>query len=158
MVTKLIPDSGAGAPVVPDTLVCGTRTDARGNGVVERTPATFCTSAPVSLDDRLRDGLQAGEKARAMHQLFEIYAQAGVFDAEEVCILTAAFDETWQAVQDSGGPFASNGEAEAIRDLIALRIIAMARLGKVHCGRLRYGALPYLARMKGTTAENPGVT
>ena len=78
MVTKLVPASGAGAPVVPDPLVCGTRTDARGNGVVERTPAMFCTSAPVSLDDRLRDGLQAGEKARAMHQLFEIYAQAGV--------------------------------------------------------------------------------
>ena len=77
--------------------------------------------------------------------------------AEEICILTAAFDETWQAVQDSGGPFASNGEAEATRDLIALRIIAMARLGEVHCARLRDGTLLYLARMRGTTAENPGV-
>ena len=82
-----------------------------------------------------------------MHHLFEIYAQAGVFDAEEVCNLTATLDETWQAVQ-----------AEATRDLIALRIIAMARLGEVHCARLRDGTLLYLARMKGTTAENPAVT
>ena len=91
---------------------------------------------------------------RAMHHLFEIYAQAGVFDAEEICILTAAFDETWQAVQEA--PFASNGEAEATRDFIALRIIAMARLGELDCGRLRDGALLYLARTKETTAGNPG--
>jgi len=109
----------------------------------------------------LRNGLTSrGEKrlSGAMHHLFEIYAQAGVFDAEEVRILSAAFDETWQAVQDGGGPFASNGEAEATRDLIALRIIAMARLGELDCGRLRAGVLLYLARMKGTTAGNPGVT
>jgi hypothetical protein len=64
----------------------------------------------------------------------------------------AAFDETWQPVQDSGGPFASDGEVEATRDHIALRIIAMARLGELDGGPLRDGALLYLARMKGTTA------
>ena len=99
-----------------------------------------------------------GRKRGQCTNFLKYTAQAGVFDAEEVCNLTAAFDETWQAVQDSGGPFASNGEAEATRDLIALRIIAMARLGELDCGRLRAGALLYLARMKGTTAGNPGVT
>jgi hypothetical protein len=93
-----------------------------------------------------------------MHRLLEIYAHAGVFDAEQIGILTAAFDETWQAVQGSGAPFASNGEAEATRDLIALRIIAMARLGELDCRRLRDGALLYLARMKGATSENLGGT
>ncbi len=91
-----------------------------------------------------------------MHRLLEIYAHAGAFDAEQVRVLTAAFDETWQAVQDSGGPFASNGEAEATQDLIALRIIAMACVGELDCRRLREGALLYLARMKGTTTGNPG--
>ena len=108
----------------------------------------------------LRNGLTSRGEKRLSGQcttFLKGYAQAGVFDAEEVRILTAAFDETWQAVQDSGGPFASNGEAEATRDLIALRIIAMARLGEVHCARLRDGTLLYLARMRGTTAENPGV-
>jgi hypothetical protein len=76
-----------------------------------------------------------------MHQLLEIYAHAGVFDAEELRIPNAAFKETWRAVQDSGAPFASNGEAKATRDLIALRIIAMARLGKLDCGRLHDNAL-----------------
>jgi hypothetical protein len=91
-----------------------------------------------------------------MHQLLEIYAQAGVFDAEELRILTAAFDETWQAVQDSGAPFASNGEAEATRDLIALRIVAMTRLGELDWGRLRDDALLYLSRMKETTRGSRG--
>jgi hypothetical protein len=74
-----------------------------------------------------------------MPRLLEISAQAGVFDAEQVCILTAAFDETWQAVQHSGAPFASNGEAEATRDLIALRIIAMARIENVMLDHVSLG-------------------
>ena len=93
-----------------------------------------------------------------MHQLFEVYARAGVFDAGEIHILVAAFDETWQAVQQSGASFASNGEAEAARDLIVLRVIAMARLGERDCGRLRDGALLYLAGMKGTTTGYAGAT
>src|SRR5215467_12286270 len=83
-----------------------------------------------------------------MHRLIEIYAHAGVFDPEQVRIVTAAFDQTWQAVQDAGTPFASNGVAEATGDVIALRIIAMARLGELDCDRLREGALRYLAEMK----------
>ena len=109
----------------------------------------------------LRNGLTSRGEKRLSGQcttFLKGYAQAGVFDAEEVRILTAAFDETWQAVQDSGAPFASNGEAEATRDLIALRIIAIARLGELDCGRLRDDALLYLARMKATPTGNQGVT
>jgi hypothetical protein len=32
----------------------------------------------------------------------EIYAHVGVFDPEQVRIVTAAFDQTWQAVQETG--------------------------------------------------------
>jgi hypothetical protein len=48
-----------------------------------------------------------------MHRLIDIYAHAGVFDPEQARIVTAVFDQTWQAVQDTGTPFASNGVAEA---------------------------------------------
>jgi hypothetical protein len=92
-----------------------------------------------------------------MHRLVEIYADAGVFDPEQVRIITAAFDQTWLAVQDTGTPFASNGVAEATGDVVALRIIAMARLGELDRGRLREGALRYLAEMKETGTE-PRVT
>ena len=91
-----------------------------------------------------------------MHRLVEIYARAGVFDPEQVRIVTAAFDQTWQAVQDTATPFASNGVAEATGDVVALRIIAMARLGELDCERLREGALRYLAEMKQTATQFQG--
>ena len=91
-----------------------------------------------------------------MHRLVEIYAHAGVFDPEQVRIVTAAFDQTWQAVQDTGTPFASNGVAEATGDVVALRIIAIARLGELDCDRLREGALRYLAEMKETAHPTQG--
>ena len=90
------------------------------------------------------------------HRLVEIYAHAGVFDPEQVRIVTAAFDQTWQAVQDTGTPFASNGVAEATGDVVALRIIAMARLGELDCDRLREGALQYLAEMEETAHPTQG--
>ena len=91
-----------------------------------------------------------------MHRLVEIYARAGVFDPEQVRIVTAAFDQTWQAVQDTGTPFASNGVAEATGDVVALRIIAMARLDELDCDCLRERALRYLAEMKQTATQFQG--
>jgi hypothetical protein len=91
-----------------------------------------------------------------MHRLVEIYAQAGVFDPEQVRIVASAFDQTWQAVQDTGTPFASNGVAEATGDVVALRIIAMARLGELDCDGLREGALRYLAEIKQTATQSMG--
>jgi hypothetical protein len=88
-----------------------------------------------------------------MHQLLEIYAHAGVFDVEGVRILTAAFDEAWQTVRDSGAPFASSGAAGATQDLLALRIIATARLGEHDAGRLRDDALLYVARTNGGPSD-----
>jgi len=50
-----------------------------------------------------------------------------VFDEDAVRVLVAAFDAAWQAVQECGASFASNGQAEATRELLALRIIEVAR-------------------------------
>jgi hypothetical protein len=47
--------------------------------------------------------------SRRMHRLIDIYAHACAFDPEQVRIVTAAFDQTWQAVQDTGTPFTRMG-------------------------------------------------
>ncbi len=82
-----------------------------------------------------------------LHRL-EKRAHEGVFDADEVSILTAAFDDAWKAVRDNGGSFVSNGQAGATREFLALRIIETARLGERDPYRLRDDALLYLARTK----------
>jgi hypothetical protein len=69
----------------------------------------------------------------------------GAFDENDVRVLTAAFDATWQAVLDSGARFA-NGEAEATRELLALRIIEIARSGVRDRDQLRDDALLYLTQ------------
>ena len=85
---------------------------------------------------------------RSSTLIHHLSSHEGVFNPEEVRILTAAFDETWKAVQENGAPFATNGQAEAMREAIALRIIAMAWFGDRDRRRLRDDALLYLARMK----------
>ena len=67
----------------------------------------------------------------------------GVFDENDVRVLAAAFDAAWQAVLESGIRF-PNGEAEATRELLALRIIEIARSGVRDQNRLRDDALLYL--------------
>jgi hypothetical protein len=56
-----------------------------------------------------------------MLQLLAKHALAGAFDDNEVRILVEAFDQAWKAVQDSGAPFASEGQSTATRELLALR-------------------------------------
>jgi hypothetical protein len=84
--------------------------------------------------------------------LGHLKSHEGVFNPEEVAILTAVFDETWKAVQNSGAASALNGEAQATRETIARRIIAMALLGERDPGRLRAEALQCLARKHGSAA------
>ena len=87
-----------------------------------------------------------------MLQLLEKHTPGGAFDPDEVRILTGAFDQAWKTVESSGAAFSMNGHAEATRELLALRIIDMARLGERNASRLRDDALEYLARtnLKGT--------
>jgi len=77
---------------------------------------------------------------------FQRHADEGVFEPDQVKVLTTAFDEAWKTVQGSGVAFASNGHAEATKEILAMRIIALARLGESDPGRLRDDALLYLAR------------
>jgi hypothetical protein len=78
--------------------------------------------------------------------LGHLKSHQGVFSPEEVCILTAVFDEAWKTVQDEAGASALNGEAQAMRETIARRIIALALLGERDPRRLREQALGDPAR------------
>ena len=76
-----------------------------------------------------------------MLQVLVKHALAGAFDDNQVRILVHAFDQAWKAVQDSGAPFASEGQVSA-----TMRIIEIAQLGEGDPNRLRDDALLYLAR------------
>jgi hypothetical protein len=68
------------------------------------------------------------------------------FDADEVQILTLAFDKAWEAIQVSGARYESDAHAETARHIIAKHIIAAARQGERDQRRLRDGALLALSR------------
>jgi len=86
--------------------------------------------------------------------LGHLKSHQGVFNPEEVSILTAVFDEAWKTVQGGAGTSALNGEAHAIRESIARRIIAMALLGERDPSRLREEALRDLAQNANETGRN----
>jgi hypothetical protein len=70
-----------------------------------------------------------------------------VFDEDEVRMLIVAFESAWRAIQESGASFASNGQAEATRELLALRIIDVATSSGVRDSiYLRDDALLYLTQ------------
>ncbi len=71
---------------------------------------------------------------------------AGAFDPEAISILTTALDDAWRSLQTSGAHFKSRFQAEAARELLAQRVIEMARLGERDPRRLREDALLHLAR------------
>ena len=79
-----------------------------------------------------------------LHRLAR-YAYGGVFNADEVRILTAAFDEAWNSVQENGGSLGTNGQAAATREFLALRIIQAARRGMRDRHRLRVCVCGHLA-------------
>src|SRR6266540_7329942 len=71
----------------------------------------------------------------------------GVFEPDEVVILLAAFDKTWQAVQASGVRYPAD-KLEFVRAILAKHIIAAAKGGERDYGRLRDGALLALCSIK----------
>jgi len=78
--------------------------------------------------------------------LSHLKSHQGVFNPEEVSILTTVFDEAWKTVQGGAGAAALHGETQAMREGIARRIIALALLGERDPSRLRDEALRDLAQ------------
>ena len=84
--------------------------------------------------------------------LGHLKSHQGVFNPEEVSSLTAVFDEAW--IQGGAGASALNGEAQAMRESIARRIIALALRGERDPRRLREEALRDLAQNANDTGRN----
>jgi hypothetical protein len=81
-----------------------------------------------------------------MLKLLAKHALASAFDDKDVGVLVDAFDQACKAVKESGASIQPGAHAEAIRELLALRIIEIAQLGERDANRLRDGALLYLTR------------
>ena len=79
-----------------------------------------------------RSALHIGQccEGRAMLQVLVNHALAGAFDANEVKTLTDAFDQAWKAVEEGGVCFASDTYRNATREILALRIIEIAQIGR----------------------------
>jgi len=78
------------------------------------------------------------------------------FDAETTQLLGAAFEAAWEKVKTAGGARAEECEAALTRELLAKRIIEMAKRGERDLDRLVENALDHLARSR--AASNSAIT
>jgi len=70
----------------------------------------------------------------------------GVFDSEQIGLMSKALDRAWATVQASKASCAMGDEAEAARAALAKWIISAAMGGELDPRRLSDGALADLAR------------
>jgi hypothetical protein len=70
------------------------------------------------------------------------------FDAETTQLLGLAFEAAWQKVNSTDSALAQGSEAVLTRELLAKRIIEMAKRGERNPGRLVENALDHLARSR----------
>jgi len=68
------------------------------------------------------------------------------FDPEAVEILSAAFDDAWAQIRQSGSTFARSAYARGAREVVAKRIIEMAQRGERDRQRLCESAVKFLAQ------------
>ena len=70
------------------------------------------------------------------------------FDSETTELLGAAFEAAWEKVKTAGSALAEGSEAALTRELLAKRIIEMAKRGERNPDRLVEIALDHLARSR----------
>ena len=74
------------------------------------------------------------------------------FDSETTELLGAAFEAAWQKLNAAGGTLAEGSEAALTRELLAKRIIEMAKRGERNPDRLVESALDHLAKSRADSA------
>ena len=79
-----------------------------------------------------------------MLQRLQKYAGGTSFDPEAIRILSAAFEEAWQALLRSGAKFGSDRRAE--ENTLAKYMIEQAKQGELDQRRLQEGALLHFTR------------
>ena len=70
------------------------------------------------------------------------------FDSEDTELLGAAFEAAWEKLKTAGSALAEGAEAALTRELLAKRIIEIAKRGERNPGRLVENALDHLARSR----------
>jgi hypothetical protein len=70
------------------------------------------------------------------------------FDPTLTPILTEAFDRAWKTVEASGVAAALDGDAAAMREAVARRIVAMADAGMTNPTELAMDALAHATELK----------
>ena len=70
------------------------------------------------------------------------------FDPDTLQIMTNAFEDAWESLQTTGVRF-ENGQADAVRDMLAKCIVEMAKLGERDRRRLRDASLAHVAKRWG---------
>ena len=89
----------------------------------------------------------AGGRVGAPMQTLLVQQQAaGFFDAEELTLLAAAFDEAWARLGKSGARYGSASARERARHQLAKGIIETAKLGERDQDKLVEAALLFLAQ------------
>ena len=64
-----------------------------------------------------------------MVEISEFFRREAAFTPETIQILAAALDEAWERLRQSGSPLARPAYSRAMREVVAKRIIEMARRG-----------------------------
>jgi hypothetical protein len=70
------------------------------------------------------------------------------FDSEDTQLLGAAFEAAWEKLNAAGSALAEGSEAALTRELLAKRIIELAKRGERNPDRLVEIALDHLARSR----------
>jgi hypothetical protein len=80
-----------------------------------------------------------------MTSIVDLVRPKTAFDPETIAVLSAALDETWERLLQSGSECTRPAYARAMREVVARRIIDMAQRGTKDQKQLVEGAVRFLA-------------
>jgi hypothetical protein len=76
---------------------------------------------------------------------FDEFLNGAAFEPHTIALLASALETAWDTVRKSGSPLADDDHAASTRDVLAKRIIEMAKQGERDPQRLVDDALAHLA-------------
>ena len=80
-----------------------------------------------------------------MARIFDLVRPETAFGPETIAVLSAALDEAWERLLESGSECTRPAYARAMREVVARRIIDMAQRGTKDKKELVEGAVRFLA-------------
>jgi len=84
---------------------------------------------------------------------FPLRSDASAFDPDSIRILSDALEDAWQSLKTTRSTFHFDVQAEQTREILARRIIELAKLGERDHRRLRDAALTHLAEANPESAQ-----